>query len=141
MIKLSDELKKYNKKSIDDVVDELASNPKLQSFIIQNDLTTSQIESSINAFVQYLDECDNCKNCVGLANCKNSNRGYLPKLEMYNNSVITTYSKCDYLTQKMKRDLCSENLNSLYMPKKVLEASFKDLYLIGEQRRAINLYL
>ncbi len=142
MIKFDTNIKLNNNlKKIDEQIDELLENEDIKSFVANNDLNGYQIEEAVNRFLLFLEEKENCKECLGLQNCKNANKGYSSELALSNDRVKILYYPCQYLSQIVKKEATNENLNSLYIPKKVLNASFDDLYLINEERKEINKYL
>lgn len=104
---------------------ELASTLDLKDEILMN--YTSQIE---DASIEY----GNCKNCRGLNECKNKLCGYryTPKVEKDNIDFI--YEACKYEIKKEEDTKYQENVYLFEIPKKVKEASLKDLYKNDKNR-------
>jgi len=85
----------------------------------------------------YKEEKDICNHCKDLRNCKLSVVGFTPVLEFNNKYVELTYVKCKHNTFKDDFD----NLQAVYIPKKVFEANLEDFDLIGPSRKTINNYI
>jgi len=82
----------------------------------------------------------NCKNCKGLANCKNEVFGYCltPSCEV--KSVLFSYIACSY-KQKEIKDKSYQKLVTIYdIPKEIKNASFKDIYKDDKKRLPIVKY-
>ena len=88
---------------------------------------TSQLEDSSVEFC-------NCRGCKGLSECKNKIKGYMytPKIEKDN--VIFSYVACNYQQKKDYDTKYQENVYLFEVPKKVKEASLKDLYKNDKNR-------
>ncbi|MBR1416260.1 MAG: primosomal protein DnaI [Bacilli bacterium] len=67
-------------------------------------------------------ELNNCKNCKCLANCKNSNQGYVCYPEVYNDQIKFKYIPCKY-----KKELLKQEENKMTREKELDNASMKDL--------------
>lgn len=79
-------------------------------------------------------EFSNCRGCKGLEECKNKIKGcmYTPKLE--NDKIIFSYVTCNYQNKKDNDTKYQENVYLFEIPKKVKEASLKDLYKNDKNR-------
>jgi len=79
-------------------------------------------------------EFSNCRNCKGLKECKNKIKGcmYTPNLE--NDKIIFSYVTCHYQNKKDLDTKYQENVYLFEIPKKVKEASLKDLYKNDKNR-------
>lgn len=88
---------------------------------------TSQLEDSSLEF-------HNCKGCKGLHECKNKINGcmYTPQVE--NNKIIFSYMACNYKQKKDYDTKYQENVYLFEVPKKVKEATLKDLYKNDKNR-------
>lgn len=88
---------------------------------------TSQLEDSSREF-------HNCKGCKGLNECKNKIKGYMytPKVEQ--DKIIFSYVACNYQQKKDHDTKYQENVYLFEVPKKVKEASLKDLYKNDKNR-------
>lgn len=79
-------------------------------------------------------EFSHCKNCKGLKECKNKVQGYLYTPQVENNKIIFSYQMCNYLEKQEKDTEYQKNIYLFEVPKKVKEASLKDLYKNDKNR-------
>lgn len=88
---------------------------------------TSQLEDSCVEFC-------NCKECKGLSECKNKIKGYMYTSLIDKNDVNFSYVACSYELKKEKDTKYQDNVYLFEVPKKVREASLKDLYKNDKNR-------
>ncbi len=79
-------------------------------------------------------EFGHCKKCKGLAECKNKVCGYLYTPQLDHNHIVFHYQMCSYLEKKEKDTEYQKNVYLFEVPKKVKEASLKDLYKNDKNR-------
>ncbi|MDD6879748.1 MAG: primosomal protein DnaI [bacterium] len=78
-------------------------------------------------------EIDNCKNCKGLFECKNSIKGYCNTPVVKDKVINFSYNMCRYLNKEQYKD----NLTLFDVPKSIKNASLKDVYTNDKNRIAI----
>ena len=88
---------------------------------------TSSLEDS---FVEY----KNCKNCKGLAACKNKITGYAYLPRENNKNLEFSYKACRYTEKNKKETSHLKNIESFDIPKEIKEAKMKEIYLDSEER-------
>lgn len=88
---------------------------------------TSQLEDASLEF-------HNCKGCKGLHECKNKIKGYMYTPNLQQDKVIFSYAACNYQQKKDYDTKYQENIYLFEVPKKVKEASLKDLYKNDKNR-------
>lgn len=88
---------------------------------------TSQLEDSSIEF-------HNCKGCKGLSECKNKIKGYMYTPRLQNEKIVFSYIACNYQQKKDLDTKYQENVYLFEVPKKVKEASLKDLYKNDKNR-------
>lgn len=88
---------------------------------------TSQLEDSSIEF-------HNCKNCKCLEECKNKVKGYMYTPNLEQDKIIFSYVACNYQKKKDYDTKYQENVYLFEVPKKVKEASLKDLYKNDKNR-------
>lgn len=79
-------------------------------------------------------EFSHCQNCKGLDQCKNKIKGYMYTPKLDNDKIIFSFVACPY---QVKYDLATKYQENVYLfevPKKVKEASLKDLYKNDKNR-------
>ena len=97
----------------------------ISSFVIEEKekiVNTSKFKDTVECLKK-------CQNCKGLANCKNSNQGFLYYPDIYNNHIEFYYKPCKYKKEELKK----EN-NRLTREKELDKASMKDLDINDKNR-------
>lgn len=79
-------------------------------------------------------EFNNCRNCKGLEECKNKITGYIYTPQVSEKQVVFSYMACNYLEQKERQTKYQENIYLFELPKKLKEASLKDIYKNDKNR-------
>ena len=104
---------------------ELASSLDLKDETLMN--YTSQL---VDASVEY----GNCKNCKKLSECKNKICGYRYTPTVVKGKIDFGYNACKYKIKKDNDTKYQENVYLFEVPKKVKEATLKDLYTNDKNR-------
>lgn len=112
-----------NNKIVDDYIKELQD--KLPQYKI--DL------NNVNDFSVMLEETENCKNCLGLSECKNNTKGYFTKYE--NNDF--SYAECQYKKENRLQNENDSLIQTLYISRRVLNAKLEDFDVNTESRKKI----
>ncbi len=89
-----------------------------------NSLDVSEEEKKINTskIKDTVEELHNCKNCKGLLNCKNNQRGYVFFPKAYNNSISFEYIPCKYKVEEINKEK-----NKMTREKELELASWDDI--------------
>jgi primosomal protein DnaI len=134
MQSIDDALKKMFPNSmqanIQEIQNQLLQNPEIRDFLLQQEeqgLTSDMVRRSLTKLYQFQQESSNCKTCEGLSHCKNMINGYRPKLIRNGPSIDLQYERCQY---KIRHDDVSEKsklVQSFFIPKEILGASFETL--------------
>ncbi|MDA3931482.1 MAG: primosomal protein DnaI [Tenericutes bacterium] len=137
MKKAEDYLKAFDKPiDYDQLIDEFMSDTIIKKFIMDHDLTREQIIKASHVFLTYKEEREICNQCESIEECRLKTTGFTPHLTYYNHRIQIEYSRCRY-----NQSNSANNINALYIPKRIFEASLEDLDLIGESRKAIHRYI
>ena len=96
-----------------------------------NSLNIDEHEKIVNTskFQDTVECLKNCKNCKGLANCNNSNRGYVYYPEIYHNNIEFIYKPCKYMKEEIKKQD-----NKITREKEIDNATMKDLDINDKER-------
>lgn len=121
-------IKKLNDKEFCELIHTL----QLPEEILMN-YTSSLEEASI--------EFQHCKNCKGLNECKNKITGYLYTPKALENKISFSYTICPYQAKKDIETKYQENIYLFEVPKKLKEASLKDLYKNDKNRVTFMKYV
>ena len=93
--------------------------------------------NNANDFSLYLEEYNNCKNCCGLGECKNSNEGHLFKFD--DNQFV--YEQCRYKKAHLVKLQESKLIKTLFVSKKILEADLANFDINTPNRKKIYDYV
>ncbi|UFT97995.1 primosomal protein DnaI [Radiobacillus kanasensis] len=107
---------------------ETISDPEIQKVMEKHpQLSDSVIDRNLMRLYEYKSQSKNCEDCPSLAACKNILKGYTPLIEVDEQDVRLTYDRCYRKVQEDEQREKQTLIQSLYMPKDVLEASIEDL--------------
>lgn len=122
----------YDEALEDNNFKEVVSKLKVKREILKK-YTSLLEESSIEYF--------NCKNCPGLAACKNKITGYakLPKLN--GEALEFSYKPCKYKNKFDKEEKIHSNTKLFSVPKEIKEASIKKIYKTDKNRYKTIIWL
>ncbi|KGP71729.1 primosomal protein DnaI [Pontibacillus yanchengensis] len=100
----------------------------IQKVLQQNSqLTDQDVERHLMKFYEYQSQSKSCEGCPSLDECQNLVPGYSPSLHVTEKDVRLTYEMCPTKRQYQEQSEKRSFISSLYMPKDILEARFKDL--------------
>ena len=118
----------YEKALKNDTFKELVSSINLNDKFLMK--YTSKLE---DASLEY----KNCKNCKGLAMCKNVVNGYcyLPLVD--GEKLNFSYVACKYKNKNIKETKYQKNVTSIDIPKEIKEARIKDIYTDDNSRKDV----
>lgn len=90
-------------------------------------LTETEIDKHLMKLYEYKSQSKNCEFCPSLDKCKNILQGFSPLLHIEDNNVRLSYDKCYKKVQSDEQKQKQSLVQSLYMPKDILEASVAGL--------------
>lgn len=123
----------------DALIDELMEDEAINRFLIDNDINSDEIESSLNRLLSFRLENSYCDQCNGLFECKQDIRGYRPNLVYKNNKIDLVYEPCQYLLIEQSKQRNKALIDALYMPKMIHTASLEDYdFKRGENRLEVH---
>ncbi|SDK42495.1 primosomal protein DnaI [Sediminibacillus albus] len=107
----------------------LLSNPQLEA---------SDIDKNLMKLYEFKSQSKNCEDCPALEQCGNILAGYSPYLHVEGKKIRLTYDKCYKKVQREEQDKHKSLIQSLYMPKDILNASVAGLDHNLERGEAIK---
>ncbi|MCT2537198.1 primosomal protein DnaI [Aquibacillus koreensis] len=97
------------------------------------------LDRNLIKLYEYKTQSKNCEDCPSLQACKNILPGYTPHYQVQGKDIHLTYDKCRQKLQHEEQQSKQKLVNSLYMPKDILEASMEGLdHHVVERRNAIQ---
>lgn len=137
MKKITDFLENMDKKvDYDKLIDKFMENPIINKFIMDYDLKHNEIIKGVNPLLIFQEENNICNMCNGLKECKLQTNGYNSRLLYINQKIDLEYKPCRY----NQMDYVTSNIDALYIPRRIFEATLEDFDLIGDSRKAIHKY-
>ncbi|GAA0483967.1 primosomal protein DnaI [Salinibacillus aidingensis] len=114
---------------------EILQAPEIKQFLDENQhLTRSDIERQLIKLYEYTSQSKDCEKCSSLNECCNIVRGYAPKISTEGNQIKLTYEKCSRKMQQDEQLRKKSFVQSLYMPKRLLEARLDEVELDDPER-------
>ncbi|WP_087971878.1 primosomal protein DnaI [Oceanobacillus rekensis] len=107
---------------------EVLNDPEINEFLsLYPQLPQAEINKALMKFYEYKTQSKQCNQCESYPACKNMVPGYSPVLNVENNEISLTYEKCHSRIMHEKDQEKQKLIQSLYMPKEILQASFLEL--------------
>ncbi|MCR2821917.1 primosomal protein DnaI [Lederbergia panacisoli] len=115
----------------EDMKIEVLQNPEVMAFLEENrdQLTNDMIEKNMMKLYEYVSQTKKCSNCTSLENCCNMMPGYEPEIFIERESIGLYYRPCPTKVIHDERRKAERLINSIYVPKEILKASFAEFSL------------
>jgi primosomal protein DnaI len=141
MEKINDTLRKLAgsgdfKKRYETMKNEILNHPDVRHFIDmnRNQISRSMIEGSLMKLYEYISQSKECRQCPSLDHCKNMMQGFEPNLVLRGNTIDIDYHRCPNKVMYDERKKTETLIQSIYVPKDILKASFSSLGLDSPSR-------
>ncbi|MBC5637495.1 primosomal protein DnaI [Ornithinibacillus sp. BX22] len=106
------------------IKNEVLSDPEIKDFLsLYPELPQRDIEKNLIKLYEYKSQSKQCEHCASLGGCKNMIKGYSPILRVEDNEIHLSYEKCHSRIVYEKEQEQKNLIQSLYMPKEILEAT------------------
>lgn len=105
------------------------NDPDIMEFIKKNSevITQEMIDNSMTKLHEFAGQSKNCNNCDGLSGCKNMIQGYEPELVIKGRYIDIIYDRCPKKIMYEEQQKYARLINSIYVPKEILKASFANI--------------
>ncbi|WP_071460340.1 primosomal protein DnaI [Bacillus massilinigeriensis] len=146
MQKINETLRKLSKspdfqKRYEAQRNEVLSDPGIQEFLRRNgdSISRETVDKSMMKLHEYTSQSKACKSCSSLESCGNMIPGYEPVLVLNGSFIDVKYDRCP------KKVLYDENkknerlIESMFVPKEILKASFVQIEIDKERFMAIKM--
>lgn len=110
---------------LDDMKQEVLEDPGVQKFLEENaaDISKQIVDRSLSKLYEYKSQSRDCVSCPSLEQCVNHLKGYEPKLVLDRNLIDSEYVRCKRGVIEDERKKVTSMIDSIHMPKEVMEAS------------------
>jgi len=123
---------RYNK-----MREDILNHPEIKQFLKKHpEITDKDITKSLNRLHEYVNQSKECDKCSSLEKCCNVIQGYTPLLNWENNEIHISYQKCHTLINAEESSEKQKLIQSLYMPKEILEAKVTHIDYDNERKVA-----
>lgn len=119
---------------------EILSAPEIMAFLKENkdQLTEEMIEKNLMKLYEYSSQSKECDRCQSLESCANIMKGYYPELVISRGSIDVHYHQCPRKKMEDEKRKNAKLIQSLYVPKDILNASFYEMERDVERADAIQ---
>lgn len=118
---------------------DVLSDPAIKKLIKDHpQLTREVIEKNLNTLYEFKTQSKQCSTCHSLDKCSNMLKGYTPVLNVEGEKIHLSYMKCQKMLVAEKQKEQQKLIQSLYMPKEILEATYDDIEFESGRSQAIR---
>ncbi|MFC3040078.1 primosomal protein DnaI [Virgibacillus xinjiangensis] len=122
--------------------EEVLKDPEIKEFLSYHpQLTQREIEKNLIKLYEYKTQSKQCSACSSFENCQNMLQGYSPILQVDNGEIRLSYEKCHSRLLQEKEQQQQKLIQSLYMPREILQARIEDIDHSDSQRNQAVLEL
>src|SRR5699024_10393515 len=115
------------------------AHPHVKQFLLDHpEITADEIDKRLNKLYEYTTQSILCDQCQNYESCSNLVQGYSPTLSYVNNEIHIAYEKCPNHVLYDERKAEDNLIQSVYMPKEILEARMQDVYLDPKRQNAVQ---
>lgn len=97
-------------------------------------VTREMLDGSMSKLYEFTTQSKGCDDCPTLESCKNMIQGYEPELFIKGNYIDIKYDRCKKKIMHDERQKHARLINSIFVPKEILKASFGDIELDDQGR-------
>jgi primosomal protein DnaI len=121
------------------IKNDVLNDPEIKEFLsLHPELAQREIEKNLIKLYEYKSQSKQCDQCSSLGGCKNMLPGYSPILRVENNEIHLSYEKCHSRVAYEKEQQQQNLIQSLYMPKEILEATIDGIDNDPNRSKAIR---
>jgi primosomal protein DnaI len=107
---------------------DVLKNPEVKQLLVNHpEINSEQLEKHLMKLYEYTSQSKNCADCPSLEQCVNILKGYTPHLHVENKDIRIAYDTCHKKVQHDDQKNKQSLVQSLYMPKDILQASVAGL--------------
>lgn len=118
---------------------EVLEDPEIKEFLtLHPELPRQEVDKNLIKLYEYKTQSKQCDKCQSLGTCINMVKGYSPILKTENNEIHLQYEKCHNRITFEKQKEQQKLIQSLYMPKEILEASIDKIDSESKRNVAIK---
>ncbi|MCL6586544.1 MAG: primosomal protein DnaI [Anoxybacillus sp.] len=130
------------RKRYEQLKQQVLSHREVQAFLREHKekITEDVLDRSLVKLYEFMEQTTNCKRCPSLEMCQNLLKGYQPRLVWQGHAIDVQYDRCPTKVKHDDRKRQEALIQSLFVPREILQASLSDVDLTDEGRmKAIEL--
>lgn len=106
---------------------DILGNPDVSDFLEKHrdEVDSEVLDKSLGKLYEYITQSKGCQGCPDLSQCRNMMQGYEPVLVMRKGSIDIEYRRCQRKIIFDEQRKTEKLIQSIYVPKEVLKASFE----------------
>ncbi|MFB5088148.1 primosomal protein DnaI [Psychrobacillus sp. PGGUH221] len=110
---------------LDEMKQEVLEDPGVQLFLEENaaHISKQMVDRSLSKLYEYKSQSHDCGACQSLELCTNYMKGYEPRLVLDRNLIDLEYVRCKRGVIEDERKKVTSMINSIHMPKEVMESN------------------
>lgn len=122
---------------------QLLKDPQIKEFLQKNEgvVTKEIIDNGLMALYEYSNEQKDCSKCESLGKCVNTFKGYVPELTVKKHSLHLVYHECHNKQMDQEKRKLSQYIQSMYIPKDILEANFDNIELTNDNLEVLQQFV
>jgi primosomal protein DnaI len=114
---------------------EVLNDPQIKEFLSRNpELTKKEINKNLIKLYEFKSQSKQCADCASFRHCQNIIQGYSPILDVENHEIKISYEKCPSRIMHEQEQDQQKLMQSLYIPKEILEATVDQITETDGQR-------
>lgn len=114
--------------NFDRIRKEVTADPEIKEFLaLHPELSRHDINKNLIRLYEYKTQSKQCNKCASLGGCINMMQGYSPILRVSGEDIYISYEKCHLRLQDEQEKKQQNLVQSLYVPKEILNATFEKL--------------
>ncbi|KAB7668023.1 primosomal protein DnaI [Bacillus sp. B1-b2] len=120
--------------------EQVLAHPDVRAFIREHEdeITSQMMEVGMVKLFEYANQSKECNKCPNLGGCINMMKGYHPKLVIIRGNIDIQYEECPRKVIQDNQRKKEKLIQSLYVPKDILEASFSQVDLDDQRMEAVD---
>lgn len=116
---------------------QVLSHPDIKAFLNNHpEIDSAEIDKRLNKLYEYTTQSIKCDKCSSVEGCSNILKGYSPLLRFENDEIHVAYEKCPSQIKLESKTKEANLVQSLYVPKEILNARMEDVDRSDKRRLA-----
>ncbi|MBM7648859.1 primosomal protein DnaI [Bacillus ectoiniformans] len=141
MERINDTIKKMTgsqsfQKQYEQLKNEVLSDPAVRVFLEKHkdEISPSALEKNLMKLYEFKSQSHNCEDCPNLNGCINVMQGFEPSLVWRRGGIDIDYHQCPRKIRDDEKRKNEKHVQSIYVPKDILEAKFENIELDNRSR-------